>query len=256
VNKLLDNHQSNPNDECEGLCLGLIGGLGVGATIHYYQALVKAHAARGRTANLLILHADVNRILHYAARGETRQMAEYLSPLIQRRSAGGARFAGIPATTPHICASELIKLSPIPLVSLVEEIVREVHLRMLKRVALFGTRFTIETELFGQLKEVDVVLPGIEEVELIHSTYLQIVNAGYGGQEQYEVLRRIAHTLCERDGVEAVILAGTELSLVFNDANTDFACIDGARLQLDAIMRHLVPEQVLQEDVDDFTKSN
>jgi aspartate racemase len=220
-------------------CLGLIGGLGVGATIYYYQELIKAHLEQGQVANLLMLHADVNRVLQYAAAGEISGMAEYLLPLIGRLSAAGAEFIAIPATTPHLCAPELMKRSPVPLVSLVDEIVREVRDRRLKRVALFGTRFTMETELFGRLKEVDVVAPRPAEIDFIHQTYLELVNVGSGTEQQYRGLHHLAHTLIERDGIEAIILAGTELSLIFNRANTDFPHIDGARLHLEAIMEQL-----------------
>jgi len=221
------------------LCLGLIGGLGVGATIYYYQELIKAHLELGQVANLLILHADVNRVLQYAAAGETSGMAEYFLQLISRLSAAGAEIIAIPAATPHLCAPELMERSPIPLVSLVDEIVREVDDRRLKRVALFGTRFTMETELFGRLKDVDVVAPKPAEIDFIHQTYLQLVNVGSGTEQQYRGLHQLAHTLIERDGIEAIILAGTELSLVFNRANTDFPHIDGARLHLAAIMEQL-----------------
>jgi aspartate racemase len=220
-------------------CLGLIGGLGVGATIYYYQELVKAHLELGQVANLLILHADVNRVLQYAAAGETSGMAEYFLQLIGRLSAAGAEIIAIPAATPHLCAPELMERSPIPLVSLVDEIVREVDGRRLKRVALFGTRFTMETELFGRLKDVDVVAAKPAEIDFIHQTYLQLVNVGSGTEQQYRGLHQLAHTLIERDGIEAIILAGTELSLLFNRANTDFPHIDGARLHLAAIMEQL-----------------
>ncbi len=220
-------------------CLGLIGGLGVGATIYYYQELVKAHLERGQVANLLILHADVNRVLGYAAAGESSRMAEYFLQLIERLSAAGAEIIAIPATTPHLCAPELMARSPIPLVSLVDEIVRVVHNRRLKRVALFGTRFTMETELFGRLKGVNVVAPKPPEIDFIHQTYLELVNAGSGTEQQYRALHQLAHTFIEREGIEAIILAGTELSLVFNRANTDFPHIDGARLHLEAIMEQL-----------------
>lgn len=107
----------------------------------------------------------------------------------------------------------------------------------LHRVALFGTRFTVSTSMFGQLPGIDVVMPAPDEIDSIHNAYLQIVDAGRGSTQQYDTLRRIAHTLREREKVEAIVLAGTELSLVFNEANTDFPHIDGARLHLQAIMR-------------------
>jgi aspartate racemase len=137
----------------------LIGGLGVGATIYYYRELVKAHATRGCVPNLVIVHADLNRVLQYAATGDIAQMADYFLVLIRRLVAAGANVAAIPAITPHLCEPELNPRSPIPLVSLVDEIVDEVRHRKLRRVALMGTRFTVETELFGRLKAVDVVTP-------------------------------------------------------------------------------------------------
>jgi aspartate racemase len=181
----------------------------------------------------------VNRVLQYAAAGDISGMAEYLLQLIRRLSAAGAEIIAIPSVTPHLCAPELIKRSPIPLVSLVDEIIREVDDRGLKRIALFGTRFTMETKLFGRLKGVDVVAPNPAEIDFIHQTYLELVNVGSGTEQQYRGLHQLAHTLIERDGIEAVILAGTELALVFNRENTDFPHIDGARLHLEAIMEQL-----------------
>ncbi|HXL27892.1 MAG TPA: hypothetical protein VN968_01170, partial [Bradyrhizobium sp.] len=66
-----------------------------------------------------------------------------------------------------------------------------------------------------------------------------IVNAGRGTEEHAAALRKIANVLCKRDGVEAIVLAGTELALVFNENNTDFPAIDCARLHIDGIMREI-----------------
>ena len=49
----------------------------------------------------------------------------------------------------------------------------------------------------------------------------------------------VLEAIIERERVEAIILAGTELSLIFNEANMDFPHIDGSRLHLDSIMRQL-----------------
>src|SRR5580658_6100696 len=108
-------------------CLGLIGGLGVAATVHYYRELASEHALRGSVPNLLIAHADVNRVLRDAAAGHTLALAEYLAEFLHRLSRGGATIAALPAVTAHICAADLLELSPIPLVSLPAEILRRIH---------------------------------------------------------------------------------------------------------------------------------
>ena len=46
-------------------CLGLVGGLGVGATIHYYERLAREHEARGRTLDLVIANAQTSRVFEY-----------------------------------------------------------------------------------------------------------------------------------------------------------------------------------------------
>jgi aspartate racemase len=225
------------NETYIGRCIGLVGGLGVGASVYYYQELAKAHAARGRVLNLVMAHAHVDRVRGAVEAGDKEGLARYLADLIGRLKAAGAEFAVIPAVAPHIAIAELIQLSLLPMVNLIDEIKREIEARQLRRVALFGTRFAIESQLFGQLGNVEVVTPDPDEVDYIHSTYFQIVDAGVGSAVQHEGLSRLAHTLIERDGVEAVVLAGTDLALVFDESNTDFPHVDAARLHLDAIIR-------------------
>lgn len=225
----------------ESRCLGLVGGLGPGATVHYYNDLVAAHAARGRVLRLLMAHADVGRVLRDVGDGNLASLVQYLSEIMCDLADGGAQVAAIAAVTPHVCAPDLVKSSPLPLIDLVETVAQEIHAQGLTRVALFGTRFTVETGLFGRLAGVDIVQPRPDELDYVHRAYLEIVQARRGSEANVVGLRTIAHTLCQRDGAQAIVLAGTELALAFNPANTDFPVIDGARVHLDAILRRICP---------------
>jgi aspartate racemase len=225
-----------------GRCIGLIGGLGVGAAVHYYQELAKMHAARGRVLNLMMAHADMARVRGAVEAQDKPGLATYLAGLIGRLQAAGAEFAVVPAVAPHIAIDELIPLSPLPMVNMIAELRREIDARQFHRVALFGTRYAVESRLFGRLSHLDVVTPQSDEVDYIHTTYFQIVDAGAATAAQHEGLTRLAHKLMERDRVEAIILAGTDLALVFNESNTDFPHLDAARLHLDAIVRRSLEE--------------
>jgi aspartate racemase len=220
-----------------GRCIGLIGGLGVGSAVYYYQELAKAHVARGRALNLVMVHAQVDRVLGAVGAGDKQGLVSYLAGLTGRLRAAGAEFAVVPAVAPHIAIEELIQASPLPMVNLIAELQREVEARQLRRVALFGTRFAVESQLFGHLAGMEVITPHPDEVDFIHTTYLQLVGAGVGLSEQREGLSGLAHKLIERDRVEAVILAGTELALLFDESNTDFPHINCAALHLNAILR-------------------
>jgi aspartate/glutamate racemase len=49
-------------------------------------------------------------------------------------------------------------------------------------------------------------------------------------------LRDIAHSLIDQQGVETIILVGTELSLAFNEIDRGFPAVDCARVHIDAIL--------------------
>ena len=206
--------------------LGLIGGLGPGATTHYYRELAKNQAGE-----MLVIHADMERALGHVERGDRAGLADYFARLIERLARGGAEVAAISAVTPHICIRELEKISTLPLVNIIEVIGNEIRARGYQRVALFGTRFVVGSRLFGMLDGIDVVVP--EQVEAIHSAYMQIVD---GGGEGRATLSRIAREL----PVDAIVLAGTDLSPVFDESNTEFAHIDSSKVHIDAILGALI----------------
>lgn len=222
-----------------GRCLGLIGGLGPGATVHYYQQLVAAHEQRGRTLRLLIAHADIKRVYALVTAKDLDGLARYLAGLSAETAAGGAELTAIVAATPHICASQLGAISPLPLIDMLAEVRQAVNARGLKRVALLGTRFTIETRLFGCLEGIETVMPEAGQIETIQDLYKEFVE-GRGSDVKTDELRRIARAFVSRDVAQSVLIAGTDLSNVFTEANAGFPMIDCARVHIDAIVRRLL----------------
>jgi aspartate racemase len=222
----------------EGRVLGLIGGLGPGATVHYYRGLIAAHEAQGRVARMIIAHADVNRARPLAEAGRLDDLARYLAGFIDSTAAGGAEMAAIVAITPHICAPQLAPLLRLPLIDMVAEVADAIRARGLKRVALLGTRSTVESRMFGRL-DVDVVMPQPDEIDFIHNAYLDVVY-DRSTPDKIDRLREVARTLIRRDGAEAVLLAGTDLSMVLNEDNAGFPTLDCAGVHIAAITRRLL----------------
>src|SRR5204862_2029807 len=118
----------------------------------------------------------MDRVVGHVQRGDRTGLAAYFAGLIERLARGGADVAAISAITPHICIRELEKISVLPLVNIIEVIGAEIRSRGYERVALFGTRFVVESRMFGMLDGVEVVVPA--EVEAIHEAYMQTVNGG------------------------------------------------------------------------------
>jgi aspartate racemase len=221
-------------------CFGLIGGLGVGAAVHYYRELAKAHDALHAPMNLVMVHADMTRMVRWAEAGDAQSMAQYVAGLVARLQAAGATFAALPAVTPHLCIPELLPISPLPLVNLLEVVNDSLRSTAFRRVALFGTRFTVESAMFGALAGAEVVRPQPDEIDYIHRTYFQLASTGIGGDAERAGLTNLAETLIRRDGAEAIILAGTDLALIFDESNTTFPHVDCARVHLDRIRRTML----------------
>lgn len=220
---------------------GLVAGLGIGAGIFYYRSLVDAHRAKNISPNILMAHADVRRVMAHAAARETGQLATYLNKLLLQLAGGGAEIATIPAFAPQVCANELAEISPLPLIDLLDAILAEIGRRRVQRLSIFGARITMETKLFGRLENEDVIAPRPSEIDTVTGIYQRIVEEERVSADDYEILRALAHTLIERERLDAILLAGTDLSFVFTPENTDFPHIDGARTHVDAILQRLVP---------------
>jgi aspartate racemase len=223
---------------------GFVSGLGVGAGLFYYKALVDAHLALGLTPRLLMVHADVRFVMAQAAARETTKLAEYLAGLLHQLARGGAEIAAIPAFAPQVCAAELAAITPLPLISLLDAIADEVARRRFTRVALFGARVTMETQMFGRLRETEVLMPSAAEMDAIAGIYTRVVERASTSEDDFSQLRTIAHQLIERERLDGIVLAGTDLAFVFNPGNTDFPNVDGARAHVEAIMRRIAPSAI------------
>ena len=226
------------------LCLGLVGGLGVGATIHYYRELTKAHEAQGRTLDLVMAHAETPRVFEYVQANDRDGLAEYLNGYIRRMKAAGAEVAAIPAVTPHFCVRELIASSPLSVCNIFEPLARELVKRATRRVSVFGTRFVMESALFGELNhQVEVVRSTPQEEEFIHNTYVELARTGKASPQLHREMSALARTIVSRDDVDAIIFAGTDLSLLFNESNTDFPYVDCAKLHVEAILAEVLTDR-------------
>ncbi len=220
-------------------CVGLVGGLGVGATVYYYERLARGCEKLGFSLDIVIANAQTPRVFAYVEAKDRSGLAEYLNGYIQRMKAAGAEMAVVPAITPLFCWKELAATSALPIVSLIDPLNRELAARKARRVAIFGTRFVIESDLFGALSGLDVVRPAAEEVDLIHNMYVELAATGEASVEKHEKLTALAHRLLKREEVDAILLAGTDLTLLFDETNTHFPHVDCAALHVREIVRQV-----------------
>jgi aspartate racemase len=234
-------HRPEPGASPDSRHLGLIGGLGVGAAVIYYRAIAAGSAERGVVPRITIVHAHAPTTLAHVAAGRIEELADYLAGFVAGLRSAGATVFAIPAVTPHIALGPLRARDSMPMVDMLEVTARGLRERGFSRVGLFGTRFTVETELFGALDSFDVVRPQPQEIDEIHRVYLELATAGRTSPAGVQALRDIAGALRRRERVDAVVLAGTDLNLIFDEASAGFPAFDCASAHITAILDEVAP---------------
>jgi aspartate racemase len=203
--------------------LGIIGGVGPESTIEYYQNIIALYRERQRDGSypeFIINSVDLKKGLDFMAANKLAGMADYLLEEIGKLARAGANFGLISANTPHIVFDELASKSPIPLISIVECANAAAKARGLKKLALFGTRFTMQGTFYPKVfsrEGIELVAPDANDQEYIHDKYLNELVPGKFLPETRDGLLAIVDRMQAKSDIDGVILAGTELPLILRD---------------------------------------
>jgi aspartate racemase len=205
--------------------IGLIGGIGVAATVVYYQRLVAAVAARGaEKLALTIVHGDIQELIRNNLADRREEQAQAYLPLVERLKAAGCDCVALTSLGGHFCVDELVALSPLPVVSGVAPLDGYFAGQGIRRVGLLGTRVVMRTGFYGKLVRTEALAPE-GEIDLIGQTYQDVAVAGVCSEAQRALFVAAGQRMVAA-GAEAVVLAGTDLNLAFDGRDVGYPVID------------------------------
>ena len=221
--------------------LGIIGGVGPESTVDYYCAIVALYRERktdGSYPPLIINSIDLKKGVDLITRNDLKGVADYLIDEVRKLARASADFGLIAANTPHIVFDEVQAQSPIPLISIVEATCAAAKARALKRLALFGTRFTMRGLFYPKvfLREgIELITPDPDDQEYIHDKYMNELILGKFLPETRAGLLAVVDRLNEKIDLDGVILAGTELPLILRDAaHNGIPFLDTTKIHVEA----------------------
>jgi aspartate racemase len=224
---------------------GIVGGIAPESTVDYYRRIVALWRERtgdGSYPSLLLDSIDLQRMLRLVAE-DPGALTDWLVLELERLARAGATFGALASNTPHVVLDALRSRSPIPLVSIVEATCREATARSLRRVGLLGTRFTMDGRFYPDVFSragVTAVAPAPEDRALVHARYMDELVKGVFRDETRAELAAVVTRLRAREGVEAVVLAGTELPLLLREVATPVPLLDTTDLHVRAIVDQIL----------------
>jgi aspartate racemase len=157
--------------------------------------------------------------------------------LTERLQRSGIERIAVTSIAGHFCIDAFKEESPVPVIDLLEVVRLEVRRRGLKRIGLLGTRVVMDTRFYGVLDDVEVIAP-VNDLTKVHEAYVSMASAGVATPEHREVFIRAGNVLANAHGCESIMLAGTDLALVFQKGvDPGFDTLDCAEVHAAAIAK-------------------
>jgi aspartate racemase len=203
--------------------VGIVGGIAPESTVEYYRLLIASYREKKRDGSyprILINSIDMKKMLDLIAAKELAEMTEYLLGEVRKLARAGADFGLLASNTPHLVFEDLRRQSPIPLLSIVEAACEAAQALKLKKVGLFGTRFTMQGGFYPEVftkQGIEIILPTLDDQNYIHEKYMGELVNGVFLDETRERLLLIVERLKAKDGIQGLILGGTELPLILRE---------------------------------------
>lgn len=209
--------------------LGVIGGLGPGATAYFYQLVTQMTDASNDQD-----HIEIYIISKPSIPDRTDYILgrSYYSPLRPMIEAGksldllGADCIAIPCITAHYFHEELSSSIKAPIIHIIKETVKCLKNHDVKNAGIMATEGTIASELFqNELSQngIKPIVPSKKRQAMVSSLIYNNVKAGIPANMDY--FREVTDELVNI-GADTIILGCTELSLIKRDEDIGPGFID------------------------------
>ena len=224
--------------------VGLVGGLGPESTIDYYRRIVEHAEHEVPRSAPSISHRQPRCAARAVSGGARPRCARRISPGIVATPGGGG--CGLRRDHGQHAARRIRVLagrSPVPLLSIVEACAAEAQRHGLVRLALLGHAIhdgrTVLPRRFAR-HGIDVITPNAAERAWVHERYVgELLNNVILDATRRQFLSLVAR-LRDEDGVDGVILGGTEFPLLLSGPLiANVPVLDTTALHVAAIVERL-----------------
>ncbi len=212
--------------------IGLIGGMSWESSAVYYNLInKKVNRVLGgfhscKNVMVTVDFAEVQRLQHI---GDWHTLDKLMVKSAKQLVAAGAEIIVLCTNTMHLCAPAIVENIDVPFLHIAEAVGMEISKMKLKKVALLGTKFTMEKDFYKtyifEKFGVGVIIPDDGERDEIHRIIYGELVHGEFRDESREIYKKIIGNLQKR-GAEGAILGCTEIPLLISAGDVDIPVFD------------------------------
>lgn len=200
--------------------IGLLGGMSWESTIPYYRQInqrIKQQLGGLHSAKLIVYSVDFAEIEALQRSGDWDKAGELLAEAAVKLQAAGAECIVLCTNTMHKVAAAIEAAVTIPLLHIADATAEAIQAAGLHKVALLGTRFTMEQDFYKKRLTdgygLTVLVPDEDSRALVHQVIYQELCLGVVKDSSRLQYQQIMADLVAQ-GAEAVILGCTEITLL------------------------------------------
>lgn len=225
--------------------IGLIGGMSWESTVTYYQIIntvVKERLGGLHSARCILYSVEFDEIERCQSSGDWERAGAILAEAAAGLERAGADFIVICTNTMHKVAGQVRAAVSVPLLHIAQVTAEELRRQGVERVALLGTRYTMEQDFYQSViaeSGIEVLIPGEEARALVNAVIFDELCRGVISQDSRRAFLDIIAELAGR-GAQGVILGCTEIGLLVRQEDTpvplfDTTLLHAKRAALDAL---------------------
>lgn len=211
--------------------LGLVGGTSWVSTVDYYRLInegINEKLGGLEFAECMIYSMNYGEIKRNNDADDWDANLALISVAAINLERSGAKAIVLCANTMHLIADRLQAIIGIPIIHIATATAEAIAKQGLKKVALLGTRFTMEREFFRDKlaeRNIEVLIPDDEDRSFIHYTIFEELGRGLFKPETKQRYIDIINKLAEQ-GAEGIILGCTEIPMLLNSNDVEIPMFD------------------------------
>ncbi|MEM7067268.1 MAG: amino acid racemase [Pseudomonadota bacterium] len=216
--------------------IGLIGGIGPAATDFYYRRLISTLGAKDVAFDITIAHANAPTSLQNITENNVDEQLAVYTRLTDRLAVAGAEMVVVTSIAGHFCIEPFKEVSSLPVINMIEETNKQVANMGFDKIGILGTRTVMESRFYGGITSAEIIPPQGDQLDQVHKAYVTMAASGEVNDQQRGVFAEACEMLLEGQGAEAIMLGGTDLTLVYDQNHVEFPVIDCAAIHCDAVV--------------------